>query len=140
MPEGERTTETADVVVLGIVPWTSRWQRPHHLTRELVRRGHRVVYVTPHFVTGRQRWRELEEASCPEGVVLAQLSTLDKETIHGEGWAGDDVAHAHHTLWAVVDDLRLRCPVVLVQSPAWWPVVSWLRERTDFPVVYDCLD
>ena len=140
MPEGERTTETADVVVLGIVPWTSRWQRPHHLTRDLVRRGHRVVYVTPHFVTGRQRWRELEEASCPEGVVLAQLSTLDKETIHGEGWAGDDVAHAHHTLWAVVDDLRLRCPVVLVQSPAWWPLVAWLRERTDFPVVYDCLD
>ena len=25
-------------------------------------------------------------------------------------------------------------------SPAWGPLVSWIRERADFPVVYDCLD
>jgi GT2 family glycosyltransferase/glycosyltransferase involved in cell wall biosynthesis len=135
------TTEQADVVVLGIVPWTARWQRPQHLARELTRRGHRVAYVTPHFVVGRQRWRELDENTCPERIVLAQLSTIEKETIHDErGWTRDDVAHAHHTFWRLVDDLRLRCPILVVQSPAWWPLVSWLRERTDFPVVYDCLD
>lgn len=140
MPGGW-TTETADVVVFGIVPWTSRWQRPHHLATELTRRGHRVVYVTPHLVTGRERFRELEEDSCPDGVVLAQLAAIDKETIHGGGeWSPDDLSHAHHTFWRMADALRLRCPILLAQSPGWWPLLSWLRERTDFPVVYDCLD
>ena len=140
MPGGW-TTETADVVVFGIVPWTSRWQRPQHLAAELTRRGHRVVYVTPHLVTGRERFRELEEESCPEGVVLAQLAAIDKATIHADvDWSDGDASHVHHTFWRMADTLRLRCPILLVQSPGWWPLLSWLRERTDFPVVYDCLD
>ncbi len=135
------TTETADVVVFGMVPWTSRWQRPHHLAVELGRRGHRVVYITPHLLPDRQRWRQLDEASCPDGVVLAQLSTFDLETIHSEtGWSQDDVSHAHHTFWGVVNDLRLRCPILFAQSPGWWPLLSWIRERTEFPLVYDCID
>ncbi len=52
----------------------------------------------------------------------------------------DDVAHAHHTFWALVDDLRLRCPILFVQSPGWWPLLAWIRERTEFPLVYDCID
>jgi GT2 family glycosyltransferase/glycosyltransferase involved in cell wall biosynthesis len=132
--------DAADVVFLGIVPWTSRWQRPQHLALELTHRCHRVVYVTPHFATGGQSWRELDEPSCPARIVLAQLGSIGNEVIHGGAWSNDDLAHVHHTFWRVVDELRLRCPIVVVESPAWWPLVSWLRERTDFPVVYDCLD
>lgn len=134
-------SDRADVVLFGIVPWSSRWQRPHHLTNELVRRGHRVVYVIPHFTLGEERWRELEKVEAPEGVVVVQLATFAKDTIHGSArWEHDDVAHAHHTFWRLVDELRLRCPILLVQSPAWWPLLSWIRERAEFPLVYDCLD
>jgi GT2 family glycosyltransferase/glycosyltransferase involved in cell wall biosynthesis len=135
-------SDRADIVVFGIVPWGTRWQRPHHFAAELGRRGHRVVYVTPHFTLGEERWRELEdEPSCPDEVVLVQLSTWAKDTIHGsDGWSDDDLSHAHHTFWRLVDELRLRCPILFVQSPAWWPLVSWIRGRAEFPVVYDCLD
>lgn len=134
-------SDRADIVVLGIVPWGSRWQRPHHFAAELAQRGHRVVYVTPHFTLGQERWRELEQETRPDGVVLTELSTWTRDTIHtSDGWDDGDVAHAHHTFWRMVDELRLRCPIILVQSPAWWPLVSWIRERAEFPVVYDCLD
>jgi GT2 family glycosyltransferase/glycosyltransferase involved in cell wall biosynthesis len=134
--------DRADIVLFGIVPWGSRWQRPHHFAAELGRRGHRVVYVSPHLTLGDERWRELdEEPSQPDAVVLVQLSTWTKDTIHGSGgWASEDVGHAHHTFWRLVDELRLRCPILLAQSPAWWPLLSWIRERAEFPLVYDCLD
>lgn len=140
-PERAWWSDLADVVQLGIVPWGSRWQRPHHFAAELARRGHRIVYVTPHFTLGEERWRELEQPTRPDGVVLTELSTRTRDTIHAsEEWADGDVAHAHHTFWRMVDELRLRCPILLVQSPAWWPLVSWIRERAEFPLVYDCLD
>jgi GT2 family glycosyltransferase/glycosyltransferase involved in cell wall biosynthesis len=130
-----------DVVFFSIVPWGDRWQRPHQFAAQLARRGHRVVYVTPHFLVGGEPWRELAEDSVPEGVVLAELATQARDTVHRiDDWSHDDLAHAHHTFWRVVDALRLRCPILMVETPAWWPLISWIRERTDFPVVYDCLD
>ena len=134
--------DRADIVLFGIVPWGSRWQRPHHFATELGRRGHRVVYVTPHFALGDERWRELdEESSQPDEVVLVQLATWAKDTIHGSGgWPADDLGHAHHTFWRLVDELRLRCPILFVESPAWWPLLSMIRERAEFSLVYDCLD
>jgi len=131
----------AEVVVLGIVPWSPRWQRPHHFAVELVRRGHRVVYLTPHLLVDRAGWRELPDVARPDGVVLAQLATDTLDSVHRSAeWSHDDLAHAHHQFWQLVRQLRLRCPILLVQSPNWWPLVAWIRERSELPVVYDCLD
>jgi glycosyltransferase involved in cell wall biosynthesis len=131
----------AEVVVLGIVPWSPRWQRPHHFAVELVRRGHRVVYLTPHLLVDRAGWRELPDVARPDGVVLAQLATDTLDSVHrSSAWSHDDLAHAHHQFWQLVRQLRLRCPILLVQSPNWWPLVRWIRERSELPLVYDCLD
>jgi glycosyltransferase involved in cell wall biosynthesis len=131
----------AEVVVFGIVPWSPRWQRPHHFAAELVRRGHRLVYLTPHLLVGRAGWREVPDVARPDGVVLAQLATDTLDSVHrSAGWSHDDLAHAHHQFWQLLRQLRLRCPILLVQSPNWWPLVRWIRERSELPLVYDCLD
>jgi glycosyltransferase involved in cell wall biosynthesis len=130
-----------EVVIFGIVPWSPRWQRPHHFAVELVRRGHRVVYVTPHLLTGHAPWREVPDVARPDGVVLTQLATEHLDSIHWmAAWSHDDLAHAHHEFWQMVRELRLRCPILLIQSPRWWPLIQWIRERSEFPVIYDCLD
>jgi len=131
----------AEVVVFGIVPWSPRWQRPHHLAVQLVRRGHRVVYLTPHLLVDRAGWREVPDVARPDGVVLAQLATDTLDSVHRSGgWSHDDLAHAHHQFWQLLRQLRLRCPILLVQSPNWWPLIRWIRERSELPLVYDCLD
>jgi glycosyltransferase involved in cell wall biosynthesis len=130
-----------EVVVFGIVPWTPRWQRPQHFAVELVRRGHRVVYLTPHLLVDRADWREIPDSARPDGVVLAQLGADTMDSVHrSSAWSHDDLAHAHHQFWQLLRQLRLRCPILFVQSPSWWPLVRWIRERSEFPLVYDCLD
>jgi glycosyltransferase involved in cell wall biosynthesis len=130
-----------EVVVFGIVPWTPRWQRPQHFAVELVRRGHRVVYLTPHLLVDRADWREIPDGPRPDGVVLAQLGADTMDSIHrSSAWSDDDLAHAHHQFWQLLRGLRLRCPILLVQSPGWWPLIRWIRERSELPLVYDCLD
>ena len=130
-----------EVVVFGIVPWTPRWQRPQHFAVELVRRGHRVVYVTQHLLVDRADWREIPDSARPDGVVLAQLGADTMDSVHrSSAWSHDDLAHAHHQFWQLLRQLRLRCPILLVQSPSWWPLIRWIRERSELPLVYDCLD
>jgi glycosyltransferase involved in cell wall biosynthesis len=131
----------AEVVVFGIVPWTPRWQRPQHFAVELVRRGHRVVYLTPHLLVDRAGWREVPDSARPDGVVLAQLGAVTLDSVHrSAGWSQDDLAHAHHQFWQLLRQLRLRCPILLAQSPRWWPLIRWIRERSELPLIYDCLD
>jgi GT2 family glycosyltransferase/glycosyltransferase involved in cell wall biosynthesis len=132
--------QAADVLLLGIVPWEERWQRPHHFADQLAQRGHRVVYVSPLFGQ-RRRARVLRRPPTPEGVVFAQLSTASLTSIHEHpSFTAGDMGVLVTSFRQLFNQLRLRCPIVLVQSPGWWPLVEWLGQRTDFPIVYDCLD
>ena len=108
-----------DIVLFGIVPWSDRWQRPHHLAAELAGRGHRVVYVTPHLLLGgralaRARVRVVSRRRRRSPSWRPTRGTRFTET---SDWEADDVSHAHHTFWRMVDELRLRCPILLVESP-----------------------
>jgi GT2 family glycosyltransferase/glycosyltransferase involved in cell wall biosynthesis len=130
-----------DIVVFGIVPWTARWHRPHHFAAELARRGHRVVYLSPLLASGRVSWQRVAAAAQPTNVVLAQLASRTLDTVHrGTPWDWDEIATVHHTFRDMCQSLRLLCPILFVQTPAWWPLVEWIRERSEVPLVYDCLD
>jgi glycosyltransferase involved in cell wall biosynthesis len=141
-------TNSPDVVIFGIIPWGSGWQRPHHFARQLIARGHRVVYVTPHVALDGETWRDLgravgrgEEREWADRLVQAQLAARQKDSIHsGAPWTDQDLAHAHHCFRRMVHDLRLRAPILFAQSPGWWPLLAYIRERSEFPLVYDCLD
>jgi O-antigen biosynthesis protein len=131
--------ERPAVVFLGTLNWSVKWQRAHHLARELARRGHRVVYMEPELVPGAPDFVARVRAEVPEGVTIAALPSQRLEYVT-HPWSAADNERILHGLLSVVDSMRLRCPVLLVQSPLWQPVVSLMVEETDFPVVYDCVD
>jgi glycosyltransferase involved in cell wall biosynthesis len=141
-------TNSPDIVIFGIIPWGPGWQRPHHFARQLIARGHRVVYVTPHVALDGETWRDLGRAAArgeghewADHLVQAQLAARQKDSIHsGAPWTEQDLAHAHHCFRRMVHDLRLRAPILFTQSPCWWPLLAYIRERSEFPLVYDCLD
>lgn len=130
-----------DIVVLGIIPWDERWQRPHHFSAQLAARGHRVVYVEPQLLRSGAAWARRRESTLPEGVEQVALGSVSGLQVNmSPTWPDEDVEVAASCFWELVGDLSLEAPTLLVQTPAWGPLVRALRGASDLPLVYDCLD
>lgn len=130
-----------DIVVLGIIPWDERWQRPHHFSAQLAARGHRVVYVEPQLLGSGGVWARRRESTLPEGVEQVALGSASGLQVNvSPVWPDEDVTAAAFSFWTLVGDLSLEAPTLLVQTPAWGPLVRALLEESDLPLVYDCLD
>jgi glycosyltransferase involved in cell wall biosynthesis len=125
----------ADIVVLPVIPWSYRRQRPQQLSEALARRGRRVFYGTlrgsgePEYAVG-----------VAPGVTLLPIRRVRREDLGDRRLRGRALDAAAAGLAESRSWFGLEEAVLLVQSPFWWPVASALRKRFGWSVVYDCLD
>lgn len=132
--------ERPAVIALSCVPWSRARQRHHHLLVELARRGHRVVFVESHLQGEAGTWTAVPDLpEVPPGVTVVRLGLGDLTSPFAP-WTAGHVLAAWTALGDLVDREVLRCPVLYVQHPSWQPLAGCVRELTDFPVVYDCVD
>ncbi len=125
----------ADILVLPVIAWTYRRQRPQQLAEALARRGMRVFYGS---LRGAD---EPEEATgVAPGVTLLPLSGVRREDPSDRRLKDPTLAAALAGLDAARQRFDLRDLVLLVQSPFWAPLAAALRERFGWRIVYDCLD
>lgn len=134
-----RSPAKPDILLFSIIEWTSLTQRPHHFAEGLAGRGHRVFWVDirlrpPDGVHGGNLVRELKA-----GIYHLELPALQDQVYRLE-WRPE-------TLEAMVScfaHLRavhgISSAWQLVNFPRWEPLVTLLRRRFGWPVVYDCLD
>ena len=125
-----------DVLILPIIGWHFRYQRPQQLATEFASRGHRVFYVSPTFRGGagaalRSLTRGVAEVQLPGPAGLdIYTSTLTDE------WR-DLQAQA---LGLIGTELDIEAVVCFVDLPFWAPLAFQLRDRLGWKVVYDCMD
>jgi GT2 family glycosyltransferase/glycosyltransferase involved in cell wall biosynthesis len=130
-----------DVIVLPIIDWGFRFQRPQQIARQFAKDGHRVFYLKTSFASGR------EPGDCRPIVKPLERNIVELQL---PGPAQLNV-YRHHpdepTLqqWLkAFDHLRrdygLVEVVCLVQLPFWRALAFQLRERFGWKVVYDCMD
>jgi glycosyltransferase involved in cell wall biosynthesis len=124
-----------DVVVLPVIPWSYRRQRPQQLAEALARRGRRVFYGS---VTGEGEPREAIGAA--PGVTLLPIAGPRREDLPERRLSGHALAQAVEGLAAARERFGLSRAVLLVQSPFWAPLAAAARERFSWRVVYDCID
>ncbi len=124
-----------DVIVLPVIAWSYRRQRPQQLAEALARRGRRVFYGS---VAGTDEPREPVGAG--PGVTLLPLEGPRREDLPGTRLRGRPLARALDSLSAAKERFALGRPVLLVESPFWAPLAAALKERFGWRVVYDCLD
>lgn len=134
--ESSRGTR-GDVVILPAIDWRYRTQRPQHMARELAHLGWRVFYVSPMMTRGpaicrvtaqwHQRVFELR-ASAPS------LPPPPNQWRADPAWA-DEVGKA---MAEALARLGAEHPTLLIQWPAWLPVIESLP--TIGRVIYDRID
>jgi glycosyltransferase involved in cell wall biosynthesis len=125
---------TYDLVVLGNVPWASRWQRPQQLATVHAAAGHRVFYVAT--TNTHEGW----EREVAEGIFDVGLPPATGWNRYEE--VADPVLVSDWTLWfaELAQRHHIVDAVVHVHLASWQPLAAELRDRLSWRVIYDCMD
>jgi glycosyltransferase involved in cell wall biosynthesis len=128
-----------NIFLFSIIEWTALTQRPHHFARGLASRGYRVFWID----VGLKPPRLVD----PDRLTSEIAPGLHYVELPG------DAAQIYHLDWspavldlmaAVIERIgEIHCAqsaIQLVTFPKWDPLVSRLRDRFGWPIVYDCLD
>ncbi len=131
-----RAGPAPDLFCFPIIDWHFRFQRPQQLMTRLARNGHRVFWVAPWF---RGSGPPVDVEPLAPGVWQVSLRGPDLNPYDS---VPDDAAAG--TLAAALGNLGRDAgsghAVQIVEIPFWWPVARRLRERSGWPVLYDCMD
>ena len=121
-------------VVLPIIDWDFRYQRPQQIARQLAAAGHPVFYLRMSFSKVAKR-RELH----PGVIELALPGPVNLNPYRDSL----DAALARRLAEVIALELRrdaIGCALSLVHLPFWKPLALALRDLLAMPVMYDCMD
>jgi GT2 family glycosyltransferase len=125
-----------DVVVLAIIDWDFRYQRPQQLASQFAENGHRCFYVSIKFHNSGPLPEVAELAAGIYAVTLP--GPVGMNVYQGQLAVGQEV------MLAALDELRCSADmcdtICLVQLPFWAPLALAARVRWGWKVVYDCMD
>jgi GT2 family glycosyltransferase len=124
-----------DVVVLPVIAWSYRRQRPQHLATALARQGRRVFYGS---LDGEGE--PSAPAGVARGVTLLPIDGVRREDPADRRLEGAALDRAVASLARARERFDLKETALLVQSPFWAPLAARLAARFGWKVVYDCLD
>ena len=128
--------EKPDVIVLSIINWAFRTQRPQHIARELSNRDRRVFYMEMESANG-----ETCVTKIAENLFVTRLSKLksgDVQTYTGNASAGC-VKEWVDTLLSFCESIGASShKQIIIQHPFWWQYAQHLP--AEFEIVFDCMD
>lgn len=131
--------ELLEIIFLGCIEWTYRFQRPQHLCLELAEAGCRVHYISP--TTLRSRSRGWHISNPEKAGRLWRMSFLAPQriTFHELYTQPASAAAIEQSLQTFVNRLSDagRRTVIIAQHPYWERI---LQNITGTNIIYDCLD
>jgi glycosyltransferase involved in cell wall biosynthesis len=127
-----------------LVDWHSRMQRPQHLARALADRGHLCIYVNPHlgleYGTPRLFSSEARLSTLAPGIFELHVHLPAEHPIDSRLLVRTEAELILKAIGQVVRELPVSDAIQIVNLPSWLDVVTGLRERCGFPILYDCHD
>ena len=130
-----------DVVVLPIIDWHFRFQRPQHLAQQYARNGHRVFYARTRFAPDLN-WGKNRNYLRPLDLNLTEFELPGPPDLNVYGDCPDEetVNRWVRTMERMTAEHNLAGTVCLVQLPFWCSLALRLRQRLGWKIIYDCMD
>ncbi len=136
---GAKSEGQVDVVMMPVIDWHFRIQRPQHIAACLGELGHRVFYLTTVFspYPGRPGFHVLE--SPVKNVFVVQLCCPEPhpENIYQQPPSEEHARELAAGIALLQDNFHVEQAVSIVQQPFWARVAERLQGGL---VVYDCMD
>lgn len=123
----------ADVIILGIIDYSFRHQRPQHFAERFAAQGHRVFYVNANF-SENIRYKKLKNN-------LYEVTFFNSQNvaIYSADWS-DQTSEMIENLRKLVDEWCIRDAVVVVDYPNWVYAAEYLRNFYGFRMITDYMD
>ena len=119
-----------DVVVLSVIDWDYRFQRPQHIAAGLARLGNRVFYVNSTF--------DRTAVENKKGVACISLQACVSNIYHVSSC--EEIYDVYRALEDVIKSHNIRNATLIVEYPLWQPIVEKLAAQYNFKIVFDYLD
>lgn len=126
-----------DVIVLPIIEWDHRFQRPQHISSAFAADGHRVFYTRLTF----SGWdAALHCESVKENLWRISLPGPADHNRFLQVLQEDAVDRCVEALVRLAQEMDIQDAIILVQQPFWAKVALRLRQQQGWKIVYDCMD
>lgn len=142
LPTGEEAAmftgvrKTPDFLLLPVMDWASRRQRPQQLALQFAHIGRRVFYAN----TALQPGRPLSVQPVGRNIYEIRLPAPHPANLYFDAMS----AALETALATAIGELKasfgIRQALVIVDLPFWTPLALRLRAEHGWPVAYDCMD
>lgn len=126
-----------DIIVLPIIEWDHRFQRPQHIASAFAADGHRVFYTRLTF----SGWdAPLHCEPLKDNLWRVSLPGPTDHNRFLQVLPEDVVGRCVAALAGLARDKGIQDAIILVQQPFWARVALRLRQEMGWKIVYDCMD
>ncbi len=124
-----------DVIVLPIMEWSSRVQRPQQIARRFGRSGRRVFYLHTSF-----RPEGISVRPVQENIFEVQLPAAHPANLYFDRMGPELAGELLQAMAVLQESFGIAAAICLVDLPFWSPLALRLRDVFGWKVVYDCMD
>lgn len=122
-----------DVLILGVIDYDFRFQRPQHFAMRYAEDGHRVFYVNANFN------RKSSVKKRAENLYVVDFHNAGADAIYATDWLAQE-EQMHQAFEKLLWRYGIRDAVVIVDYPNWVNAAEYLRRRYGFKIVVDYMD
>jgi len=122
-----------DIIILSVIDYNFRHQRPQHIAQRLAAIGHRVYYVNANFGS------DYAERLLEENLWQVTLPGMERVAIHLTDWA-DDLKSISDPLEGLLYQHGIRDAVLVMDYPNWIHAALYLRQKYGFKILTDYMD
>jgi len=129
--------KSVDIICFPIINWDFRYQRPQQLLSRFAKNGYRVFYLTVESAPHEKAYlvKEIEK-----NILEINLSISSKFNVYKDILSQKQVDSLLNSLNEVKRDFKIDKALSFVEFPNWEPLVSKLKEKEDWKIIYDCMD
>ena len=122
-----------DIIIMSVINYDFRYQRPQHLASRFAKNGHRVFYINAN------HYKESCVTEIEENLFIINLNNTDFSAIHLTDWENQQEKLQRY-LDNILYQYCIRDAVLIVDYPNWILAAQYLRMKFGFKIITDYMD
>lgn len=127
-----------DIIILPIIDWDFRYQRPQQLASQLAKSGHRVFYVQTTFRHNDNCAPFIKPIR--DNIFSVQLASNDRYIDIYSLVTVENVDDLEKSVQLLKDHFLINSAIIMVDLPIWRKLASRLKDHFGWKLLYDCMD